>query len=76
MANCGVPADARTRLGRFHTIAKPRAFIFPNADGGFVDTDKYRKRTLHTLARDLKLPKLTFQVIRRTIATLALKKAR
>lgn len=29
---------------------------------------------LHRLARDLKLPKLTFQVIRRTIATLAQKK--
>jgi integrase len=50
------------------------AFIFPNADGGFMDPDNYRKRTLHKLARDLKLPKLTFQVIRRTIATLAQKK--
>ena len=29
---------------------------------------------LHKLARDLGLPKLTFQVIRRTIATLAQKK--
>ena len=29
---------------------------------------------LHKLAKDLKLPKLTFQVIRRTIATLAQKK--
>jgi integrase len=29
---------------------------------------------LHKLARDLELPKLTFQVIRRTIATLAQKK--
>ena len=52
----------------------PEAFIFPNADGGFVDPDNYRKRTLHRLARDLKLPNLTFQVIRRTIATLAQKK--
>ena len=52
----------------------PEAFIFPNVDGGFVDPDNYRKRTLHRLARDLKLPKLTFQVIRRTIATLAQKK--
>ena len=52
----------------------PEAFIFPNQDGGFLDTDNYRKRVLHKLARDLKLPKLTFQVIRRTIATLAQKK--
>lgn len=34
----------------------------------------YRKRVLHKLAKDLELPKLTFRVIRRTIATLAQKK--
>lgn len=39
-----------------------------------MDTGNYRKRVLHKLARDLNLPKLTFQVIRRTIATLAQKK--
>jgi integrase len=39
-----------------------------------MDTGNYRKRVLHKLARDLELPKLTFQVIRRTIATLAQKK--
>jgi hypothetical protein len=49
----------------------PDAFIFANQAGGFLDTDYYRKRVLHKLARD---PKLTFQVIRRTIATLAQKK--
>ncbi len=52
----------------------PEAFIFPNQTGGVLDTDNYRKRVLHKLARDLELPKLTFQVIRRTIATLAQKK--
>jgi integrase len=52
----------------------PDAFIFSNQDGGFLDTDNYRKRVLHKLAKDLGLPKLTFQVIRRTIATLAQKK--
>jgi site-specific recombinase XerD len=52
----------------------PEAFIFPNQAGGFLDTDNYRKRVLHKLAKDLGLPKLTFQVIRRTIATLAQKK--
>jgi integrase len=54
--------------------ASPDAFIFPDAKGGFMDTGNYRKRVLHTLARELELPKLTFQVIRRTIATLAQKK--
>jgi integrase len=52
----------------------PDDFIFENEDGGFLDTDNYRKRVLHKVARDLQLPKLTFQVIRRTIATLAQKK--
>ena len=39
-----------------------------------MDTGNYRKRVLHKLAAELELPKLTFQVIRRTIATLAQKK--
>jgi len=52
----------------------PDDFIFANQDGGFLDTDNFRKRVLHKLARQLELPKLTFQVIRRTIATLAQKK--
>jgi len=39
-----------------------------------VDSNNYRNRVLHGLARELELPKLTFQVIRRTIATLAQKK--
>jgi integrase len=36
-----------------------------------MDSGNFRRRVLHTLATELKLPKLTFQVIRRTIATLA-----
>jgi integrase len=52
----------------------PEAFIFPNRCGGFMDSSNYGKRVLHRLAEELKLPKLTFQVIRRTIATLAQKK--
>jgi len=54
--------------------SSPEAFIFPDANGGFMDTGNYRRRVLHKLAKDLELPKLTFQVIRRTIATLAQKK--
>src|SRR5947209_13149702 len=48
----------------------PEAFIFPNQKGGFLDPANYLKRILKKLATDLELPKLTFQVIRRTIATL------
>ncbi len=55
-------------------VLSPDDFIFANEVRGFLDTDNFRKRVLHKLARDLNLPKLTFQVIRRTIATLAQKK--
>lgn len=53
----------------------PEDFIFSNRlrKGGFIDPHNYRKK-LRRLARDLGLSKLTFQVIRRTIATLAQKK--
>ena len=54
--------------------SSPEAFIFPDTKGGFMDTGNYRRRVLHKLAKGLELPKLTFQVIRRTIATLAQKK--
>jgi integrase len=56
----------------------PGAFVFPNArkrDGakmnGFIRTDNYRTRVLTKLAAELGLPKLNFQVLRRTMATLA-----
>lgn len=52
----------------------PEGFIFPARDGGFIDTGNYRRRVLHKFAKELGLPKLTFQVIRRTVATLARKK--
>ena len=39
-----------------------------------LDTDNFRNRVLHKVARKLQLPKLTFQFIRTTIATLAQKK--
>ena len=49
----------------------PDAFMFPNADGGFLDTSNYRNRILKPLADDLNIPKLNFQVLRRTMATRA-----
>jgi integrase len=51
--------------------SSPEAFVFPGENGGFLDTDNYRKRVFKQLADVLNLPKLTFQVIRRTIATLS-----
>ncbi|MGD0445398.1 MAG: tyrosine-type recombinase/integrase [Edaphobacter sp.] len=50
------------------------AFIFPGRFGSVMDPSNYRARVLHKLATELGLPKLTFQVIRRTTATLAQKK--
>jgi integrase len=54
------------------------AFIFANSrkrngaqKNGFIRTDNYRARVLKKLAKDLGLVKLNFQVLRRTIATLA-----
>lgn len=66
--------EAFSKKKRASATVSPDDFIFENEDGGFLDTDNYRKRVLHKIARDLQLPKLTFQVIRRTIATLAQKK--
>jgi integrase len=53
------------------TADSPEAFIFPGRNGGFIDSSNYRNRVLHKLAKELGLSKLTFQVIRRTMATLA-----
>jgi len=52
-------------------IVSPDAFIFPNSRGGFMDTGNYRNRVLNPLAERLGLPKLNFQVMRRTMATQA-----
>ena len=52
-------------------IVSPDAFIFPNSWGGFMDTGNYRNRVLNPLAEKLGLPKLNFQVMRRTMATQA-----
>jgi integrase len=77
LAAVHLPKDLAAKIAKWKQQSpdsSPDAFIFPNQDGGFLDTDNYRKRVLHKLARNLELPKLTFQVIRRTIATLAQKK--
>jgi integrase len=56
---------------RISKYAAPDNFIFAGRSGNFMDPSNYRKRVLHKLAVQLGLLKLTFQVIRRTIATLA-----
>ncbi|MEG9436519.1 hypothetical protein JAO29_10140 [Edaphobacter sp. HDX4] len=51
----------------------PDAPMFPNADGGFLDPANFRYRVLKPLREAWELPKLNFQVLRRTIATRAQK---
>jgi hypothetical protein len=63
-------AEYREECKKKRKDTSPDAFMFPGRFGGPVDSSNYRHRVLHKLARELDLPKLTFQVIRRTIATL------
>ena len=58
------------------SLNDPEAVIFPGRRGQFIDPRNYKKRVLRRRAEELGLPKLTFQVIRRTIATLAQKKGK
>ena len=60
----------RSELDAKGRDTSPDAFMFPGRFGGPMDSSNFRHRVLHKLAEDLELPKLTFQVIRRTIATL------
>ncbi|WP_213804226.1 tyrosine-type recombinase/integrase [Granulicella sp. dw_53] len=60
----------RAQLKKQGKDTSPDAFLFPGRFGGPMDSSNYRHRVLHKLADELELPKLTFQVIRRTIATL------
>lgn len=59
-------------------VHRHRTHRFPNArkrkgakKNGFIRTDNYRTRVLKKLAEKLTLPKLNFQVLRCTMATLA-----
>lgn len=74
LTNVPLPADFAADVERWKSQcpdSSPEAFMFPSEDGGFLDPDNFRKRVLKEVAVKLGLPKLTFQVIRRTIATLA-----
>lgn len=51
--------------------SSPKAFIFSNADGGVMRVDNYRERVLKPLAERLGIPRLNFQILRRTMATQA-----
>jgi integrase len=63
-------AEYREECRKKSRDTPPDAFMFPGRFLGPMDSSNYRHRILHKLARELDLPKLIFQVIRRTIATL------
>ena len=69
-----LPDGLASELWRWKMECKnslPEAFIFPNADGGCMDTRNYRFRVLKPLAEKLGIEKLNFQILRRTMATQA-----
>jgi hypothetical protein len=47
--------DAFAKGKRKSASLSPDDFMFENEDGGFLDTDNYRKRVLHKVARKLRL---------------------
>jgi integrase len=51
--------------------ASPDAFIFASETGTPTDTSNYRNRVLDPLAEKVGIPKLNFQILRRTMATRA-----
>ena len=50
---------------------RPNAFIFSAENGGVMDIGNFRNRVFQPIADELKLPKLNFQVLRRSMATQA-----
>ena len=71
-ANLGIHNNTAERA--LHVVALGRKnFLFAgsNVGGGLLDPGNYRNRVFKPLAEALELPKLAFQVLRRTMATRA-----
>lgn len=68
-----VPEAAVMALVEWHAQSDrdyaPDDFIFPNSEGGFISAGNYQKRVLKELAKLAGIPKLNFQILRRTVAT-------
>lgn len=63
--------DLIHRIGRTLESDQPDVFIFRNENGDFLDSGNFQKRVVNQLVETLSLPKLTFQIVRRTIETLS-----
>jgi integrase len=67
-----VPVLALEALAKWHYQTEHKDdedYIFPNSEGGFLLTPNYQNRVLKLLAKVTKIPRLNFQVLRRTVAT-------
>ena len=49
--------------------AKETAFIFPNESGNAHNRENFRNRVLIALAKKAEIPRLNFQILRRSVAT-------
>ena len=68
-----VPSSEWSRACRYNPTVRFTAIQLRSASL-LLQSPNYRKRVLHAVAEELKLPRLTFQIIRRSIVTLAQKK--
>jgi len=57
------------RKGKWVTWDKDEDFIFPDMSGGPWWKENYQQRILNPLAKAADIPKLNFQILRRTVAT-------
>jgi len=67
-----VPEAAINALAEWHSQTERNVdedYVFPNEVGGFLLKENYSKRVLAPLAKQAKIGKLNFQVLRRTVAT-------
>jgi integrase len=62
-------AEALTEWASVTDRSEPDDFVFPNADGGFLNADNYLARVLIPLAKTVGIEHINFQQIRRSVAT-------
>jgi integrase len=67
-----VPEAGHLALVKWHSQSnffKESDYIFPNSEGGFWFKENYQQRILDPLAKVASIPKVNFQILRRTVAT-------
>jgi len=67
-----LPEAANIALLKWHSESEriaPDDYIFPNKEGGYCHKENYQKRVLTPLAKMAGIPRLNFQILRRTVAT-------